>query len=237
MRSVGFSTGALAYADFHRGLKMLSDAQIKVVEVSALRFAEWLPLVDSIDTLDLSSFEYISIHLPSKMNQGEEQVVAASLRQRGNLHYPLILHPDAISDWQVWHEFGDRVCIENMDIRKPIGRTDQELEVIFNKLPRACLCFDIGHAWQVDSTMGEAYWILKSFKSKLKQIHVSEVNSRSKHDVLSYSTIRSFKQMAHMIPDDIPLILESPVTQDQMCDEIAKARFALTAVVESELVA
>jgi sugar phosphate isomerase/epimerase len=124
-----------------------------------------------------------------------------------------------------------------MDTRKPIGRTDRELEVVFNLLPDARLCFDVGHAWQVDSTMGEAYWILKAYGDRLRQVHVSEVNSRSKHDSLSYSTIQSFQEIAHMIPVDIPLVLETPVRQDQMRGEMAKARFALSVTREAALVA
>jgi sugar phosphate isomerase/epimerase len=116
-----------------------------------------------------------------------------------------------------------------MDSRKPIGRTASELAEVFTRLPEAGLCFDIGHAWQIDPTMGEAYWILKWFGGRLRQLHVSEVNSRSKHDVLSFATIQSFKEVAHMIPDDVPIVLETPVGQSSIQSEIKKARFALAA--------
>jgi endonuclease IV len=113
-----------------------------------------------------------------------------------------------------------------MDKRKPSGRTQPELDVIFQRLPLARLCFDIGHAWQVDPTMNEAYEILKCYRERILQVHVSEVNSRSKHDVLSYSTIQSFRDIAHMIPS-VPLILETPVLQSEMRQEMNKVRFAL----------
>jgi len=116
-----------------------------------------------------------------------------------------------------------------MDKRKPIGRTDVELREIFQLLPQAGLCFDIGHATQVDPTMGAAYWILKHFGDRIVQMHVSEVNSRSKHDVLSYSTIQAFHQVASLIPSEMPIILETPVLQGQMQTEMKKAVLALTA--------
>ena len=58
MRLVGFSTGALAFADFRRGLDMLAGTSAKAVELSALRSTELDPLVDSLDSLNLSRFFY-----------------------------------------------------------------------------------------------------------------------------------------------------------------------------------
>ena len=137
----------------------------------------------------------------------------------------------------LWRELGSLLCIENMDKRKPIGRTASELDVIFGQLPDTKFCFDIGHAWQVDPTMTEAYWILKCHRERLVQIHVSEVNSRSKHDSLSYATIQSFRDVAHMIPPELPLILETPVSQEKMHEEMKKARFALLRPTVDQLVA
>lgn len=226
MISIGFSTGALAYSDFRTALRMLHDEDIPAVELSALRMPEWVPLVEALESLDLSDFNYISIHLPSLMDTSEERQIVSSLHGLPHHDWPLILHPDTVSDFGLWSELGERICIENMDKRKPSGRTQPELDLIFQQLPMARLCFDIGHAWQVDPTMNEAYEILKCYREKIVQIHVSEVNSRSKHDVLSYSTIQSFRDISHMIPS-VPLILETPVLQSEMRQEINKVRFAL----------
>ena len=234
---IGFSTGAIAYSDFRYGLQVLRDQNVTVVEISALRMIEWLPLIQALDELDLSTFNFVSIHLPSAMNASDESEVAESLHRIHRRNFPLIIHPDAIRDFGRWREFGSLLCIENMDKRKPIGRTEAELDVIFRKLPHANLCFDIGHAWQVDPTMTEAYSILKSYREKLKQIHVSEVNSRSKHDSLSYVSIQSFRDVAHMIPVGLPIILETPVSPSQMQEEMNKARFALALGSTAERVA
>ena len=142
-----------------------------------------------------------------------------------------------MQDFGRWREFGALVCIENMDKRKLIGRTERELAAIFRELPDAGFCFDIGHAAQVDPTMTEAYFILKCYREKLTQIHVSEVNSRSKHDSLSYGTIQSFRDVAHMIPAGLPIVLETPVSPERMQAEMNKARFALRLGAVSELAA
>jgi hypothetical protein len=107
-----------------------------------------------------------------------------ALSQRG---WPIILHPDAIHDFSLWQTFGNLLCIETMDKRKATGRTVQDLQKIFKLLPDARFCFDIGHARQVDPSMKVAHFILKEFRHKLTQIHLSEVNTCSRHETLSLS--------------------------------------------------
>ena len=63
--------------------------------------------------------------------------------------------------------------------------------------------------------------------SKLRQVHVSEVNTRSKHDCLSYASILAFREVAHLIPEDVPLILETPVLEKDIEAETEKVREAL----------
>jgi hypothetical protein len=104
-------------------------------------------------------------------------------------------------DFSRWRELGHLLCVENMDKRKPVGRTAVELAAIFHELPDASLCFDIGHSRQCDPTMTEACRILRQFGTKLRQVHVSEVNTRSKHDQLSYASLRAYQGVAHLIPE------------------------------------
>lgn len=228
MRPIGFSTGALAHADFRESLRMLSGKPLQAVELSALRQSELSPLLEAIPSLDLSAFDYVSLHAPSHYNESEERQIWEQLkRQITPRDWPIVLHPDAIFDFGLWRDFGASVCIENMDKRKPIGRIAKELAGIFQKLPNASLCFDLGHARQFDPTMTEAWLILREFGSRLRQLHVSEVNTRSKHDVLSYASIVAFQEVAHLIPDYVPLILETPLREELIDGELAKVRQAL----------
>jgi hypothetical protein len=227
MRPIGFSTGALAYADFRRGLMMSRRLNVQAIELSALRQNELLPLLDALNGLDLTGFEYIAIHAPSQFDPKWEATLWDCLRDELWRGWPIVLHPDTLCDFGLWRELGSAICIENMDKRKPIGRSAKELATIFDRLPDAKLCFDIGHARQFDPTMTEAYLILRDFGSRLRQVHVSEVNTRSKHDSLSYASIIAFQEVAHLIPSYVPLILESPLTEGEMELEIAKVRDAL----------
>ena len=107
------------------------------------------------------------------------------------------------------------------------GRTADELKQIFEELPEARFCFDIGHARQFDTTMTEAYRILRQFADRLCQVHISEVNSSSQHDRLSFSAILAFEQVSNLIPKQTPLIIESRVTEQEIDPEIDSAMRAI----------
>jgi hypothetical protein len=228
MRPIGFSTGALAYGDFRHGLSIIRDHKLRTIELSALREAELAPLIDSLEDLDLKGFECISFHAPSKLQTLNEEQVIGLLDRVARKNWPLIIHPDVIENFEAWAGFGDLLCIENMDKRKPIGRTARELALIFAKLPQASLCLDLGHARQVDPTMSVTQEILEQFGSRLCQLHVSEVNTNSQHDPLSYAGELAFQKISALIPESIPVVLESRVTTDRVEREVLRCREALS---------
>ena len=227
MRNIGFSTGALARGDFRAALGMLAGKNGSAVELSALRQEELAPLVDQLDHLDLGHFTYISFHAPSAMEPAFEGQALHLLEQVARRGWPIIVHPDAMYTRQAWARLGDRLCIENMDKRKPIGQTARDLADIFRDLPQASFCFDIGHARQVDPTMSEASTILQCFRDRIQQLHVSEVNTQSKHDCLSLESRIAFQKVSHLIPADAPIILESRVEESEINEEIQSALAAL----------
>ncbi len=227
MRPIGFSTGALAKGDFRRALEILRRHKIEIVELSALRQHELEPLMRSLDELDLDTFAYLSVHAPSRISPGTEHEVVSQLLCLIERDWPVIVHPDAISNVEAWKPFGELLCIENTDIRKPIGRTDRELRQVFDALPEASFCFDMGHARQVDPTMSEAALILETFGSRLRQLHVSEVNSSSNHEPLTLASVLAFSKISYLIPEEIPVVLETPVHEQHVPREIACAARAL----------
>jgi hypothetical protein len=233
LRTFGFSTGAIALGDFARGLAMagsVAGADEAAVELSALRESELLPLLDALPTLDLSPFRHVSIHAPSQFSDDAEHELADALLHRsGGL--TVVLHPDSISDFACWRPFGARLCIENMDKRKPIGRNCRELAAQFDELPEASFCLDLGHARQIDPTMAETLEMLRTFGSRLRQVHLSEVTTTSRHENLSLTGILAFRAIAPKLPEEIPIIIESvlgePPTLDQLLDELVRADYAL----------
>jgi hypothetical protein len=237
MRPIGFSTGALALSDYRQALGQLRGKAIDSIELSALRFHELRPLLESLPTLDLGAYRYRGIHAPSRFEEIQEIEITELLRTYIDPGWPIVLHPDTIHDPSVWLQFGSRLAIENMDRRKPVGRTAEELSSIFELLPDATLCFDIGHARQCDTSMTEAYRILHRFAHRLRWVHLSEVNTLSHHESLSYAAIWAFSEVAHLIPESVPIILEARITAAQMDAEIEKAKRALPLRALSTLIA
>ncbi|MFN7933235.1 MAG: hypothetical protein U0R19_07900 [Bryobacteraceae bacterium] len=215
MRQIGFSTGALARGDFRLALAILQRYNIRVVELSALRVEELEPLVDAIPDLDLSEFTFVSVHAPSRFPTQDEAWVLRQLQRLADRGYPVIVHPDVIVDPRRWCVLGSQLLLENMDKRKPVGRTVQELSNYFAAMPAARFCFDIGHARQVDPSMTEATLLLHAFGDRLAEVHVSEVNTASRHDPISFNAVSAFSPILACVPDDVPFILEPLIDRGQ----------------------
>lgn len=208
---------------------MLAEQPVQAVELSAIREDELVPLLHSLEDLDLSQFSYVSIHAPSSFSPEAEPWIFNELYQIRHRGWPIIIHPDALRDSSLWKQFGNLLCIENMDKRKPAGRTVEELRLLFNEFPEASFCFDIGHARQVDTSMTEAFRMLTHLRHRLRQVHISEVNTLNKHDRLSFVSILGFQEVTHLIPPFTPVIIESMVTEDQIGAEIGRVQKALHA--------
>jgi|SRR5882724_555592 hypothetical protein len=227
-RKFGFSTGAIAKGDFELAIEVIKRAGLAVVELSALREYELPKLMGALSNLDLSSFEYVSIHAPSRLSELSERDVVQLLGGAIKKEIPIVLHPDTIEDPAEWCKFGSFLLIENLDKRNSAFRTTRELHEVFARFPDAQFCLDVAHARQVDPTMGEATQMLRAFGSRLRQVHASGLNSNSTHGPLSSAASWAFSQISHLIPQDVPIILESPVSEQALGEELSFARRAFS---------
>ncbi len=236
MLRIGFSTGALALGDFRRALAMLATCDVSAVELSALRLNEMDSLLDAIPDLQLSRYKYISFHAPTNFLPTDEAELILKLQTIHDFGWPIIVHPDCIFDRDKWRPLSNLICFENMDKRKPIGRTADELEDIFQCFPDASLCFDVGHASQVDRTMSEALLIAQRYQNRITQLHVSEVDTSSKHKTLSESSRLAFMKIVEFVPESVPLIIESVVMEKDLVRELTLVEqlFRLHDVVSAE---
>ena len=201
---------------------------MKAVELSALREEELEPLVNALDDLDLSAFSYIGFHAPSRFPKEHEARVVELLKTIRDRGWPIVVHPDVIVEPSLWKGFGELLCIENMDMRKSDGRSCAQLSRWFEEFPEATFCLDLGHARQVDPSMTEAHFLLKNFRDRLRQIHLSEVTTSSSHVRLSWGAISAMRQVATRIDPSIPIILESVIAEDEVAAEVKRARRTFT---------
>ena len=224
---IGFSTGALALSDFHSGLAMNQAAGMNAVELSALRETEVADLIASLDVLPLQGLDYVSFHAPSSLHRSSERELIAQLQPVLDRGWPVIVHPDIMTDLNLWASLGDRILVENMDQRKPIGRNTRELRHIFSQFPDARLCFDIAHARQVDPTMSVAVEILMDFGDRLAELHISEVDSASRHVAISQLAMKSYQRISSLIPEHIPVIIESMIRDTEILSEVEAVKTSL----------
>jgi hypothetical protein len=121
-----------------------------------------------------------------------------------------------------------------MDRRKNTGRSVSELKHVFELLPQAQMCFDLGHARQVDPSMIGAYQLLKAYAERIVQLHVSEVDTLNRHDVISRAAEMAFSQIRQFVPKSAAVILEGRVLEKDIGREAEKVRLLLDGNVQSE---
>lgn len=228
MRRIGFSTGALAKGDFRRGLELQAD-RCDAVELSALREDEMDALIDALPNLNLKPFGFVSFHAPSKLEKSLEASLVKKLEKIKKDIHGIVVHPDIIQDTSLWQSLGNKVILENMDQRKPIGRTVKELLPYFEKLPEARFCLDLGHAQQVDPTQSLTLELLKAFATRLAEIHISEVDITSKHVPISRATSSIYRRIASLIPSETPVIIESVIEPHDIEGELSIVKDSLSA--------
>ncbi|MGH9486700.1 MAG: sugar phosphate isomerase/epimerase family protein [Terriglobales bacterium] len=221
---IGFSTGALGKGEFRSALHSLQERGVKAVEISALRREELPLLIASLPDLDLSGFDYVSVHAPSRFDVNDEPTLVRELASLPVICQWIVTHPDTIVNCEAWHSIESRLAIENMDTRKSIGRTAAEMATIFDRLPNAKMCLDLAHCEKVDPTMYEAQELIQRFRSRIVQVHLSEITTASTHHRLTMQGVQATRRVAKLIPAAVPVILESPVEPASIEPEIARAR-------------
>ena len=75
--------------------------------------------------------------------------------------------------------------------------------------------------------MSQAAAILTQFKNRLGEVHLSTVNPLGLHEAFMFSSMRAFGEIADLIPQEVPIILESPVSWQQIENEAALAEMVL----------
>ena len=227
MSLFGFSTGALALGDLRRALELLQGVDADAVELSALREMELPDLMQAAGELDLSQFEYVAVHAPSRLAAMTEVEASNLLLPCIDRGWNVVLHPDVVRDFGCWLPFGRHLCIENMDKRKATGRIAGELRRFFEELPEASLCLDLAHARQIDTTFSVARTIAAEYGGgRLAQIHLSELDSRCHHSPLSRGMVTAVQQVYHWMRPVPPVILESQVSPAGIREELRLAREA-----------
>jgi hypothetical protein len=209
---VGASTGYLGAerGDWERLVDLACDVSPFVAELAALSEPELPSLVDYLGTEEWLPFHYVSVHAPSKDRRMPEQELVALLAALPCDVDAIVVHPDVMEDPDRYRVLGRRLVLENMDTRKPAGRTAAELAPYFARLPEAGLCLDVAHAADVDPTLAEAERLLDAYACRLRHLHVSSLDARGHHVPLRPDDEAAFAGLLRRCRD-VPWILEAPL--------------------------
>jgi sugar phosphate isomerase/epimerase len=208
---LGASTGYMAdqRGDWLCQIKLAREVSPFAIELSVLSEPELPSLSDFLSTGPSLPFRYISIHGPSKQLQADEEKLVAGLLEVARYADAVVMHPDTIERLELFRPLGRKLLLENMDDRKPTGRTPAELEEAFSELPEAGFCFDVAHAWSIDSQMGTAQALLDAFGDRLRHLHISSLSEDLHHVSLTAEHEELFGPTLERCVD-VPWIFEAP---------------------------
>lgn len=179
------------------------------IELSALSEDELPSLARYLSGPRSLPFRYISIHGPSKGRRMDEVQLVDALARLAGIADGIVMHPDTIEDFAAFRPLGHKLLLENMDARKGAGRTPEEMGDAFAQLPEAGFCFDIAHAWSMDSEMLVANELLDQFGERLRHVHLSSLSEDLHHVSLTVEDERLFHPVLRRCLD-VPWILEAP---------------------------
>lgn len=212
---LGTSTGVLAdlRGDWPTLVERAQRTSTFAVELAALSTDELPGLVRYLADAPPLPFRFMSLHAPSKGPRMRETQLVAMLLTVVRCVDAIVVHPDTIDDVARYAPLGPSLVLENMDARKPGGRTADELDPYFAALPEAGLCFDVAHAASVDDELGEAQRLLDRHGARLRHVHVSSLDEDCHHVPLTNADEERFAPLLRRCRD-VPWILEAPLRED-----------------------
>lgn len=206
---LGVSTGVFEDRR-RRWLELVAEAckvSTYAVELSALSEGELPGLITYLASKPPLSFRYVSVHAPVKDRELDDAASAGLLSELPLWVRSIVTHPDVLAEPACYRQLGPRLVLENMDARKPTGRTADELGMVFDELPEAGFCLDVAHASSIDPTMEAAQALLNRFRSRLRQVHLSSLEE-GHHAPLSPDDEQRFAPVLERCAD-VPWILEA----------------------------
>ena len=186
------------------------DTSTFAAELAALSEDELPGLEAFLAGMPELPFAYLSVHAPVKHMRMPEEELVARLARLAPVVDAIVVHPDAIEDVRAYEALGSCLVLENMDARKPTGRTVAELAPYFAALPEAGLCLDVAHVGSVDGTLAEGERLLDAYAGRLRHLHVSSIDATCRHVPLTEQDEARFSALLRRCPD-VPWILEAPL--------------------------
>lgn len=161
--------------------------------------------------LELSQFEFISLHAPDLnfKNDDDARVLLSKLETITKKYKVsnIVFHPDKISNFDIFLEYPNLpISIENMDTQKKSWRTTEDIKKIFDKY-NFWLTIDLQHCFENDNTWKLALDFQEIFKDKIVEYHISWWEEKFLHYPLFKTNQDSIIETLKY--KNIPIIIES----------------------------
>jgi hypothetical protein len=197
------------YRDWPALVSRAARFSTAAVELSALSESELPSLEAFLTGGEALPFLYVSIHAPSKDRRLPEVELVETLLRLGSYANAIVIHPDVIEDPARYGVLGPVLVLENMDARKPIGQTADDLAGYYAELPEAGLCFDVAHVASVDPSLSLGHELLDVHGHRLRHVHLSSLDGDCHHRSLTVEDELRFGPLLDRCRD-VPWILEAP---------------------------
>lgn len=180
-RIIGFSQGVLFKlynVNKEANIKLLKDCGSNAIEANCHHVSDVAFLSLLLEHIKAHDFEYVSLHAPVNIRYGDNTETKELLHKLEGFYHQLgaeliVIHPDLVDDWSVFEDFKMRWAIENMDNRKKNFKNLDDLEKFFSEHPDWWLVLDVGHVNSNDKTMVLAEELIKAFRDRIVEIHLS----------------------------------------------------------------
>ncbi len=234
---LGFSTGALSkpIPDSEPDSELRRLAIIgKLCKTVELGWVKGFPLAfDRITRETLEGFDYVSVHAPAfpyaKDAPSQEIFDKITRLQRIRSLDLVVFHPDTIKDLSVFENLPFKVGFENMDNRKSVYKTLDDMLRLLSLNKGWTMVLDINHIYTNDPTLKLAEKFFQRFRNKISQIHLSGYVQG--HDPLFITRQRAL--VAAIQDFSVPIIIESLLSEENIGRELNYV-LSTTRIVEEQ---
>lgn len=215
-RIIGFCNGVthkILEVISKRNIDLLKNCGSNAIEVNCHYASE----ADNLNNFLpwIKDFDYVSLHLPGDVRYDDNLETKILLGKIEKFYIKTnaklaVVHPDLVDDWSVFEKYSLDWAIENMDDRKKRFKNEPDLREFFEDHPSWNLVLDLGHVNSNDKTMKLADDLITSFRTRIKEIHLS--GYKIFHDPLYL--VEQVDIINYCNSLDVPIIIESVLEKE-----------------------
>jgi len=165
----------------------------------------------------LKSLDYVTIHAPFDFIQKSEDDIdiIKQLEVISELYDEVdaknvIIHPDALPAQEILENYDFNISTENLPKKKHKRHVSiHDLEKILQRYPEMGLCLDVSHAYRCSKFETEK--LVKRFKNRISQIHLSGTYRGKDHKSLREVTNNFLLSIEPIKELDVPIVIEENI--------------------------